>query len=434
LNEGCFDEQHQQGNKVVPSPPPETLWWQPKTFVYEKDWSGSAQNFALVKGGLRPLTSHQALQSTWSSGVGDFTVHVTVDKPGTLLFGLYPSNETFPATDPVKHFASMATESYWVGETSLVDPPEVDSSATTLTYMNGPSAWFKHIKVSSDPTVVPTPSIPSLPKIYRKNSPFNPPFSTVDSYEEWAASNAASNADGTIDHIVPIASSLGTPFGDISGGDGLTGLFDGVWSNSYGTGDASNGVHYGLDWGEGIAKTIHQVHVLASSALGGIHSGNPSDSGSSPSTDLTWTVYGSMFAPLGATNGVVLGTYRTTDMAVIQPTGAAAKFITVGPLTSRTAYRYHWVHAVDNSGSTGNSHTVGECEFYQHTKDSLFQISEGDVVTFNRVKGQTSLWVNGALALTYPFVSTADMRFAVSSHGWGYVVVVVVHAVFVMYL
>ena len=128
LNEGCFDEQHQQGNKVVPSPPPETLWWQPKTFVYEKDWSGSAQNFALVKGGLRPLTSHQALQSTWSSGVGDFTVHVTVDKPGTLLFGLYPSNETFLATDPVKHFASMATESYWVGETSLVDPPEVDSS------------------------------------------------------------------------------------------------------------------------------------------------------------------------------------------------------------------------------------------------------------------------------------------------------------------
>ena len=156
-----------------------------------------------------------------------------------------------------------------------------------------------------------------------------------------------------------------------------------------------------------------------------------------PSTDLTWTVYGSMFAPLGATNGVVLGTYRTTDMAVIQPTGATAKFITVGPLTSRTAYRYHWVHAVDNSGSTGNSHTVGECEFYQHTKDSLFQISEGDVVTFNRVKGQTSLWVNGALALTYPFVSTADMRFAVSSHGWGYVVVVVVvvvHAVFVTHL
>ena len=83
LNEGCFDEQHQQGNKVVPSPPPETLWWQPQTQLrVPKDWSGSTQSFALVKGGLRPLTSHKAIQSTWTSGAGDFTVHVTVDKPG----------------------------------------------------------------------------------------------------------------------------------------------------------------------------------------------------------------------------------------------------------------------------------------------------------------------------------------------------------------
>lgn len=132
--------------------------------------------------------------------------------------------------------------------------------------------------------------------------------------------------------------------GDMTGGGGLNGIFDGNTSTGVGTSTGATDTGYaGQNWGSGVSKNLGQVKVYRSGS-------NWSGSGASG----TLTVYGKATAPGSRTDGTVLATAAYNDtlssVTISVPSGAS--------------YQYHWVGWAATTPAGGYV-SCAECEMWE---------------------------------------------------------------------
>jgi hypothetical protein len=143
----------------------------------------------------------------------------------------------------------------------------------------------------------------------------------------------------------------GTNIGDATAGGGLTAVFDGTTSQTYGASggrDGPNSTTYaGKDWSALSAKIVSKAITYGSSDHG--YAGG----GASPT--VTLTLYGKNGAPSSGTDGTSLATTNFSDV-----NNTNSKTLTV--VAPSTAYTHAWVY-VSYTGSDGVR--IAEVEFYE---------------------------------------------------------------------
>lgn len=147
-----------------------------------------------------------------------------------------------------------------------------------------------------------------------------------------------------------ISTSGKTFFGNMTAWGALSTAFDGNTSQGATSGVGTSGspanCYIGVDWGSG------NTHTVTEFKLWGPNNGDAVGGGGTG----TYELYGSNSSPANSTDGTQL------KSATVFPTGANATVDATTGITTTTAYRYHWIRLVLDSGNNG---FLAEVEFWE---------------------------------------------------------------------
>lgn len=203
-------------------------------------------------------------------------------------------------------------------------------------------------------------------------NPSDATFGTEGFYQDYAVAPGTGNGAGTdvsgniaqqlISNSVGTNTYYPTPSHNTAAGrDGDTTQSDAAstkWTDGLST------VHYGADWGSGVAKTLTGFKVYASLDNGGLHQS---------ATNGTFTLQGSNVASPDQstdTDWTDLGNTGSVDVA----TNGISHEVLTG-LTTTTAYRHHRIRAGSYTGSTTARPKLAEVEFYETTANNFTDVS-----------------------------------------------------------
>ncbi len=186
--------------------------------------------------------------------------------------------------------------------------------------------------------------------------------------------------------ITLIDASAETKIGDMTGAAGLAAAYDGV-VNSYGggavsqtTADTAGPAYNGIDWGDGVTKTLTRCIVYS-----------PSDNTMQPggANNITVVLQGSTDNFSGSI--VDLGT-------LVIGTSVANTAYEITGLTTTTAYRYHRIK-ISSSGAAGVL-VLAEIGFYEDVTGNMTLVSNASTALATPTDAFIVLWQQDVDAVT----------------------------------